>query len=45
MGAVATAPAAQAAPAAPMSAGGDVCRFVQTALANQGLTIGGTCPA
>ncbi|AZQ73015.1 hypothetical protein EKH77_18955 [Streptomyces luteoverticillatus] len=44
LGAVVTAPAAQAAPAAPMSTGGDFCRFVQTALANQGLTIGGTCP-
>lgn len=41
LGAVVTAPAAQA---APMSTGGDICRLVQNGADALGTTIGGTCP-
>ncbi|MCC3776713.1 hypothetical protein [Streptomyces sp. UNOB3_S3] len=44
LGAVATAPAAQAAPAASMSTGGDLCRTIQNGLAGEGVNINGTCP-
>ncbi|MCC3768209.1 hypothetical protein [Streptomyces sp. UNOC14_S4] len=45
LGVVAPATSAQAAPAAPMSTGGDACRGAQNFLASLGIIINGTCPA
>lgn len=44
LGAVVTAPAAQAAPTAPVSTGGDLCRGAQNFLTGLGININGTCP-